>query len=286
MRALRARRPRRASCASAPPPARRCSASAWACSCCSSPPTEHEGADGPRAAARRRVTRAATRRRRSCRTSAGTSSRFARASRADRGPRRARGLLPRALASPARPADEATCVGTRRVRRALRLDRRARQRVRRAVPPREVLARRAARCCATSRGCARRCAHDPLPGDRHPRRQGRAPASRAASRTQTVYHDDPLEAARSRGSTAGARFLHVVDLDGARAGAPQVARPPAPDRRTSYRRARSSTAAACARCRRSATRCAAGAERVIVGTAAFTRRRLPRRRRSARSATA
>ena len=36
---------------------------------------------------------------------------------------------------------------------------------------------------------------------------------------QTVYHDDPLEAARSW-VEAGARYLHVVDLDGARAGAP------------------------------------------------------------------
>jgi phosphoribosylformimino-5-aminoimidazole carboxamide ribotide isomerase len=36
---------------------------------------------------------------------------------------------------------------------------------------------------------------------------------------ETVYNDDPLEAARSW-VDAGARFLHVVDLDGARAGAP------------------------------------------------------------------
>jgi phosphoribosylformimino-5-aminoimidazole carboxamide ribotide isomerase len=36
---------------------------------------------------------------------------------------------------------------------------------------------------------------------------------------ETVYADDPLEAARSF-VEAGARFLHVVDLDGARAGAP------------------------------------------------------------------
>ena len=36
----------------------------------------------------------------------------------------------------------------------------------------------------------------------------------------TVYEDDPLEAARAW-VRAGARFLHVVDLDGARAGAPQ-----------------------------------------------------------------
>ncbi len=37
---------------------------------------------------------------------------------------------------------------------------------------------------------------------------------------RTVYHDDPLEAAKSW-VEAGARFLHVVDLDGARSGAPQ-----------------------------------------------------------------
>ena len=36
---------------------------------------------------------------------------------------------------------------------------------------------------------------------------------------ETVYHDDPLEAARSW-VDAGARFLHVVDLDGAEQGAP------------------------------------------------------------------
>jgi phosphoribosylformimino-5-aminoimidazole carboxamide ribotide isomerase len=36
---------------------------------------------------------------------------------------------------------------------------------------------------------------------------------------ETVYRDDPLEAARSF-AEAGARFLHVVDLDGARLGEP------------------------------------------------------------------
>jgi phosphoribosylformimino-5-aminoimidazole carboxamide ribotide isomerase len=36
---------------------------------------------------------------------------------------------------------------------------------------------------------------------------------------ETVYHDDPLEAARSW-VQAGARFLHVVDLDGAKSGEP------------------------------------------------------------------
>ncbi len=37
---------------------------------------------------------------------------------------------------------------------------------------------------------------------------------------QTVYHDDPLTAAQAW-VEAGARFLHVVDLDGARSGSPQ-----------------------------------------------------------------
>jgi phosphoribosylformimino-5-aminoimidazole carboxamide ribotide isomerase len=36
----------------------------------------------------------------------------------------------------------------------------------------------------------------------------------------TTYHDDPLEAAKSW-VAAGARFLHVVDLDGARSGEPR-----------------------------------------------------------------
>ena len=36
---------------------------------------------------------------------------------------------------------------------------------------------------------------------------------------ETVYNDDPIEAARAW-VDAGARFLHVVDLDGAKAGAP------------------------------------------------------------------
>jgi phosphoribosylformimino-5-aminoimidazole carboxamide ribotide isomerase len=37
---------------------------------------------------------------------------------------------------------------------------------------------------------------------------------------ETVYNEDPLEAARAW-ADQGARFLHVIDLDGAREGAPQ-----------------------------------------------------------------
>ncbi len=84
---------------------------------------------------------------------------------------------------------------------------------------------------------------------------------------QTVYHDDPLAAAQSW-VEAGAHFLHVVDLDGARAGRPQsiehlrriVAETGVP---VQYGGGLRTTDAV-----REALR--AGAERVVVGTAAFT----------------
>jgi phosphoribosylformimino-5-aminoimidazole carboxamide ribotide isomerase len=51
-------------------------------------------------------------------------------------------------------------------------------------------------------------------------RDGRAVRLRQGKfEDETVYADDPLEAARSF-VEAGARFLHVVDLDGAREGEP------------------------------------------------------------------
>jgi phosphoribosylformimino-5-aminoimidazole carboxamide ribotide isomerase len=83
----------------------------------------------------------------------------------------------------------------------------------------------------------------------------------------TVYQDDPLEAARSW-AEAGARFLHVVDLDGAREGRP--ASLPHLERITRELRIpvqyggglRSLPAV------RDALR--AGAHRVILGTAAYT----------------
>ena len=71
----------------------------------------------------------------------------------------------------------------------------------------------------------------------------------------TVYEDDPLEAARSW-MDAGARFLHVVDLDGART-ARRAACTTSSASSASWA-SPSSTAAACARCRPSATRCARG----------------------------
>jgi phosphoribosylformimino-5-aminoimidazole carboxamide ribotide isomerase len=82
----------------------------------------------------------------------------------------------------------------------------------------------------------------------------------------TTYHDDPLEAAQSW-VDAGARYLHVVDLDGARAGEPQSIE--------HLRRIVSGTGVPVqyggglrtVEAVREALR--AGAERVIVGTAAF-----------------
>ena len=84
---------------------------------------------------------------------------------------------------------------------------------------------------------------------------------------ETVYADDPLEAARSF-VEAGARYLHVVDLDGAREGEP--ANLHHLERITSELGIpveyggglRSLTAVRKA--------LAAGAERVVVGTAAYT----------------
>jgi len=82
----------------------------------------------------------------------------------------------------------------------------------------------------------------------------------------TTYHDDPVEAARSW-VEAGARFLHMVDLDGARAGEPRSIE--------HLRRVTSGTGIPVqyggglrtVPAVREALR--AGAERVVLGTAAF-----------------
>jgi phosphoribosylformimino-5-aminoimidazole carboxamide ribotide isomerase len=84
---------------------------------------------------------------------------------------------------------------------------------------------------------------------------------------ETVYADDPLEAARTF-VDAGARFLHVVDLDGAREGEPvnlrQVERIAGelgvPVELGGGLRSIASIRRALA----------AGADRVVLGTAAFT----------------
>lgn len=83
---------------------------------------------------------------------------------------------------------------------------------------------------------------------------------------ETVYADDPLEAARSF-VDAGARYLHVVDLDGAREGEPAnldhlrriTAELEVPVQYGGGLRSPQSVRAALA----------AGAARVVVGTAAY-----------------
>lgn len=84
---------------------------------------------------------------------------------------------------------------------------------------------------------------------------------------KTIYEDDPLAAAQSW-VQAGARFLHVVDLDGARTGTPQnlhhveriTAQLAVPVQVGGGLRSLPSV--------RDALR--AGAERVVLGTAAYT----------------
>ena len=88
---------------------------------------------------------------------------------------------------------------------------------------------------------------------------------------QTIYHDDPLEAARAWVS-AGARRLHVVDLDGAKSGAPAalghleriVSETGVPVQYGGGLRTASAVADALA----------AGADRAVLGTAAFTDEKL------------
>jgi phosphoribosylformimino-5-aminoimidazole carboxamide ribotide isomerase len=84
---------------------------------------------------------------------------------------------------------------------------------------------------------------------------------------ETVYVDDPLEAARSF-VEAGARFLHVVDLDGAREGQPVNLE--------HLRRITSELGVAVQyggglrNIKAARDALAAGAERVVVGTAAYS----------------
>lgn len=83
---------------------------------------------------------------------------------------------------------------------------------------------------------------------------------------KTVYDDDPLDAARAW-VKAGARYLHIVDLDGAKSGAPQnlehieriTSEVQVPVQLGGGLRSLASVSAALD----------AGVERVILGTAAF-----------------
>jgi phosphoribosylformimino-5-aminoimidazole carboxamide ribotide isomerase len=84
---------------------------------------------------------------------------------------------------------------------------------------------------------------------------------------ETVYADDPLEAARSF-VEAGARFLHVVDLDGAREGEPVNLEHV--ERITSGLDVPVELGGGLRSIASIRRALAAGATRVVIGTAAFT----------------
>ena len=121
------------------------------------------------------------------------------------------GLLPRALLrAPAGPRRGRGRSGELRDR--VRERGGAAARLRRPVPPREVRPRRPAAAVQLHGAVILLPAVDI--------RDGRAVRLRQGDfDDETVYAEDPLEAARAF-VEAGARFLHVVDLDGAKAGEP------------------------------------------------------------------
>ena len=168
----------------------------------------------------------------------------------------------------AEPEDPSIVLGRGEYGSPFVLLRRVGQRLRRAVSPREVLQARpraAAQLRRHLRLGARRAvilypAID-IAGGRAVRLvQGDFDA-------ETVYADSPLEAARAW-MEAGARYLHVIDLDGARTGAPQnlhhlervVAELGLPVQYGGGLRSVDAVADAIA----------AGASRAILGTAAFS----------------
>ena len=136
-------------------------------------------------------------------------------------PVRALRLLPRALLR-GRAGALAGRAGCLRVRRAVRERRRQGFLLRRAVSPGEVIRRRAApaRKLRTHLCCR---AHAQQPVRLYPAidiLDGNAVRLlRGDFDAKTIYESDPLAAARAW-VQAGARHLHVVDLDGARGGEP------------------------------------------------------------------
>jgi phosphoribosylformimino-5-aminoimidazole carboxamide ribotide isomerase len=84
---------------------------------------------------------------------------------------------------------------------------------------------------------------------------------------KTVYRDSPLEAARAW-VDAGARFLHIVDLDGARTGSPKSLEHLEQITNELHVPVQYGGGLRSFQAVRDALR--AGAERVILGTAAFT----------------
>ena len=109
-------------------------------------------------------------------------------------------------------------------------------------------------------------ADGPLPVDR-PARRARSCASRAATTTRRpVYDDDPVAVAR-RFDAAGARWIHVVDLDAARDGGNPNLGGDRGDLRE-RRRCACRPAAACARSPTRASGSRRACARVVIGSAA------------------
>src|SRR5215218_1205266 len=156
-------------------------------------------------------------------------------------------------------------AGAQRVRRSVRVRGGPRPAVRRPVPPREVLGPRAAAAGELRRDLRARGrvilypAVDILDGQA-------VRLVRGDFAARTVYDDDPLDAALAW-VEAGARALHVVDLDGARAGEPRnldavrriCTQTPVPVQVGGGLRAAAHVDSALE----------AGATRVVVGTAAY-----------------
>ena len=110
-------------------------------------------------------------------------------------------------------------LGTRRLRQPLRLRGRARQRLRRPVPPREVERRGPAPALQLRRHLRLRPGVILYPAIDI--RGGQAVRLLQGDyERETAYDADPVDAAK-RWAEEGAEFLHVVDLDGAKAGEPQ-----------------------------------------------------------------
>ncbi len=137
----------------------------------------------------------------------------------------------------AAPAREQDVLGTAELRRAVRDGGREGLVLRRAVPPREVLRRRLAPAGELRAHLRRRARHERR---RRKRRRGRGRVGQRQVNlypaidilggnavrlvkgdfdAKQVYDEDPLSAARAF-VDAGARYLHVVDLDGAKRGEP------------------------------------------------------------------
>ena len=180
---------------------------------------------------------------------------------AERGAAGALRLLPRQLlrASPGRPGCRAR---HRRVRERVRERGGAGAGVRASVAPGEVGAGRAA--ALEELRLAGRMILLPAVDIR----DGKAVRLRQGHFDQeTVYADDPLEAARSF-VEAGARFLHIVDLDGAREGEP--ANLEHVERITSELDVPVELGGGLRSIASIRRALAAGASRVVLGTAAFT----------------